>query len=410
MNSKNKSGVIVIGGGLTGLSTVRCLAKLDIPVEVILTDPDDIAHHSRFVNKHYDLIDTGYDPEALTGFLESKIDERKGYFLFPTGDEALAILSSRRDRLDGFYKVMAPPWELTRQILSKDLTYKAAQDAGVDIPRLYGYASEAKSIIEKIKFPVVVKPIDSRRFVGVFGLKLFVATDKTELLDCVRRLEEFRLDALIMDLVPGPDSHFYNYTVYIDRSGEPAAELAIRKLRKSPPFYGVTRVAEIVDANRLREPTIELLRRIGWRGIASVEYKLDPRDGKYRLMEINGRGFLIQGLAYRAGINYPLLGWREYAMGEKVSARRNDWNGVWINLLDDLYFGSFHRGIENLGLDQYLSTYRRPKTYAVWSRTDPAPFVAHFYKQAGKALSAVGSSQYRDKLRNHVQGMPEYLD
>ena len=410
MNSKNKTGAIVIGGSLTGLSTIRCLANLDIPIELIITDTNDIAHHSKFVTEHYNLREFQHHPEALIDFLEHKIEKWKGWVLFPTGDESLAILSSYLDRLSSSYVVMAAPWEQTRKILSKDLTYKAAEEIGINIPYLYGYASLGECINENIKFPVVVKPIDSRKFVGVFGVKLFVATNKTELLDCIGKLEEFSLSALIMDLIPGPDNHFYNYSVYIDRRGEPVAELTMRKLRKSPPFYGVCRVAENINSNRLKEPTIELLRHIGWRGIANVEYKLDPRDGKYRLMEINGRCFLMQGLAYRAGINYPLLAWQEYAIGKRVSAYRNNWNGVWINLTDDLYFGSFYRNIENLSLKQYLSTYRRPKTYAVWSRTDPTPFIVHFYKGVRKALSAAINSQYRDKLHSHVQGMPMDID
>jgi predicted ATP-grasp superfamily ATP-dependent carboligase len=406
MNEGDKTGVVVIGGGITGLSTVRCLSGLGIPVDVILTDPGDIAHHSRFVRRHYNLFNFQFDPGVLVDLIEGGVGRWMGWSLFPTGDESLEVLSRNLDRLGSSFRVMARPWEQTRQILFKDLTYRAAKEAGVDVPDVYGYATPQECLNENIRFPVVVKPVESRRFVGIFGVKLFVANDRTELLECARKLAVVGLRAIIMDLVPGPDDRFYNYSVYIDRRGEPLAELAMRKLRKSPPFYGVCRAAETAEADCLREPTIELLHRIGWRGVANVEYKLDPRDGKYRLMEVNGRCFLMQGLAWRAGVNYPLLAWKELAAGETIKVSGNDWDGVWVNLIDDLYYGSFYQDIEKLGIRAYLRTYVRPKTHAVWSAADPAPFVFQLYREIRKAISAVVNSRYRGELHGRVQGMP----
>jgi predicted ATP-grasp superfamily ATP-dependent carboligase len=208
-----------------------------------------------------------------------------------------------------------------------------------------------------------------------------------------------------MDLIPGPDSLFYNYTVYIDRQGNPAAELGMKKLRKSPPFFGVCRVGEVVEVNELREPTLELLSHVGWRGMASAEYKLDPRDGRYRLIDINARPFLMQGLALRAGVNYPLLAWREAVSGEKVKASYNGWNGVWINFLDDVYYGAFFRETEGLSLRQYLAPYGRRKTFAVWSAADPKPFMTLCYKSLKEAAVAALDHRNRAGRRSCVQGI-----
>ena len=291
-------------------------------------------------------------------------------------------------------------------MLQKDLTYAAARAVGIDTPHAYGEATPETAARDDIAFPVVVKPIESRPFVAHFGVKLLVACDRDELRRHVRDVQDAGLRAQILDLVPGPDELFHSYTVYIDRHGEPAAELCMRKLRKSPPFFGVVRVAEVANVSALREPTIALLRHIGWRGMASVEFKLDPRDGRYRLMEVNGRSFLIQGLAWRAGVNYPLLAWREFVLGESVSARFNGWNGVWIHVLDDIYFGLFHRRIERSSLRQYLAPYRRPKTFAVWSASDPGPFLMQCHHALRQAAAASLDGDARATLRSHVQRMP----
>ncbi len=398
-------GAVVIGGYITGLSTVRALASSGMPIAVVVTDSSDIAQYSRWATEHHDLVDFFNKPDSLLDLLEQHARRWQGWVLLPISDEALTVLSQHRERLERSYRIAAPPWEVARNVLQKDLTYRAAQDVGVDVPRIYGDAEPLVAAQSGMTFPVVVKPVESRPFVKCFGVKLFVAHNRAELARAIQKVHARGLRAQVMDLVPGPDSQFHNYSVYIDRHGQPVAELPMKKLRKSPPFFGVVRVAETTTNMALREPTLALLRRIGWRGMASAEYKLDPRDGRYRLMEINGRSFLLQGLACRAGVNYSQLAWQE-AAGASVSGSPNGWSGMWIHVLDDLYYGTFFRRLERLSVGQYLSPYCRPKTYAVWSARDPRPFMRHCRQAFEKARAVAVDSEARSLVRRRVVSMP----
>jgi predicted ATP-grasp superfamily ATP-dependent carboligase len=140
--------------------------------------------------------------------------------------------------------------------------------------------------------------------------------------------------------------------------------------------------------------------------LANAEYKLDPRDGRYRLMEINGRCFLMQGLARRAGVNYPLLAWREAVAGEVLRTTPNLWPGVWVDLVDDVWYGALFRRREGLALADYAASYRRPKTFAVWSAADPLPFLVHLGRFAATAARALGSRRLRAALDERVAAMP----
>ena len=399
-------GVVVLGGSITGLSTLRALAPHGIPVAVVATHPGDVAPYSRWARENHCLLGFESEPESVLEFLEGKSREWQGRLLLTNHDEVATVLSRNRERLERWYRIVTPTWETTRQVMQKDLTHAAARGVGVDVPHAYGDASPEVASRADVRFPVVVKPVESRSFVARFGVKLLVARDRAELRLRVRDVQASGLRAQVVDMVPGRDDLCFSYTVYIDRHGEPSAELCLRKLRKSPPFFGVVRVAEVADVEGLREPTLALLRHIGWRGMASVEYKLDPRDGRHRLMEINGRSFLIQGLAHRAGVNYPLLAWREAVLGERAGMRFNGWNGVWIHGLDDVYYGAFHRAVERSSLGEYLAPYRRPKTYAVWSASDPKPFLAQVRHAIGRAARAAVDGDVRATLRKSVQGMP----
>jgi predicted ATP-grasp superfamily ATP-dependent carboligase len=253
---------------------------------------------------------------------------------------------------------------------------------------------------------VIVKPLQSSRFWEVFGKKLLVVRDRAELLDAVDRVGDSGIAAEVHDLVPGADDQVFNYTVYIDRWGQPAAEFALRKLRKAPRFFGVGRAAMPAHLPQLRERTLALLHGIGWRGTASVEYKLDPRDGRYRLMEINGRCPLVNALPTRCGVNYPLLAWREHVLREAVSAAPNGWGGVWTHMHADLLYTAVEERTPDWSWLDFIRSYAGPWVDAVWTKSDPVPFLAQCAGTLRKAAQGVRDTKVRDEVRNRFQPMP----
>jgi predicted ATP-grasp superfamily ATP-dependent carboligase len=385
---------------------VRALGKHGIPVTVVVTNNDDMAQYSRWVHERHKLFQLFSRPETLLELLERQSKRWRGWTIFPTRDDAAVVIAKNHEYLSRWYRLTIPPWEVMQWLINKNLTYQAADAVGVDTAKSYGPATSEAADCHEISFPVVVKPSESHLFQKRFGKKLFVARNREELLKSIHKVLAAGLRAQIMDLIPGPDSLFYNYSAYLDRRGEPLAEFPMRKLRKDPPFFGVCRVAETSSSQKLREPTIEILRRIGWQGMANAEYKLDPRDGRYRLMEINGRCFLMHGLARRAGINYPLLSWLECAGDKELSVRPNGWQGVWLHLKADLTYALLFHRTERLGLRDYLCPYSRPKTFAVWDRGDPKPFVWEWARTSRIAYKIAKGPPGRLLARWGVQDMP----
>jgi hypothetical protein len=67
-----------------------------------------------------------------------------------------------------------------------------------------------------------------------------------------------------------------------------------------------------------------LLSAVGWQGVAMVEFKRDVRDGKAKLMEINGRLWGSLQLAVSSGVDFPSL-CLDYHMGRKPASILNDY-------------------------------------------------------------------------------------
>jgi D-aspartate ligase len=388
---------IIIGGYVNGLGLARALAARDVATVVITTKPYDIAHRSRWVSAHETALDVEEAPEQLVDILEARAAEWAGAVVFPTNDGALAALAQHRERLAASYRVVAPPYEIARRLLDKSLMSDAAREVGLDVPRCYGPAVSDTAARRDLCFPVVVKPTESYRFFSRFGCKLFAARDRAELESCIARFAEAGLRGQVFDLVPGPDSQIHAYCTYIDRHGDPCGGLTLRKIRQSPPFFGVARVAELAAENpMLREATIELARRIGFRGMATTEFKLDPRDGRMRFIEINGRSVLYNSLLRKAGLDLAGLAWSEHTTGHAEAVVPSSWSGVWIHLHADILYSVLYRRHDPVALAEFLAPYRRPKIFAVWSASDPMPFVHQWAQTALTGLSTLVRGTYRD--------------
>jgi predicted ATP-grasp superfamily ATP-dependent carboligase len=393
------AGAIVIGGYINGLGVVRALAARRLRTAVITTKPYDIAHRSRWVSAHDAIPDLDEEPDRLVTVLERRAPEWTGSALFPTNDGALASLALHRERLSATYRVIAPPREVARYFLDKEQMLEVARAVGMDLPHCYGHAVEGTVARPDLRFPVVVKPVVGYRFFSRFGFKLFVAHDRRELRRCVQLLADAGLAGHVFDLIPGPDSLIYSYCTYLDGSGEPRGGLTVRKLRQSPPLFGVARVAEIVPDNpTLRDATIALLRRIGFRGMAAAEFKVDPRDGRFRFFEVNGRSVIYNGLLRKGGLDLAALAWSDYVDGPRESSHATGWSGAWINLHADLLYSLPYRRLAPVPLAELFATYRRPCIEAVWSPRDPLPFFTQWTRTLRAAVSAVWRGRHRAML------------
>jgi len=381
-------GAVVVGGHVNGLTVARALSRARIPVAVVRTRSYDIAHASRSVAQSVRLEEFPDRNKALLELLEARRDDWKNWTVYPTDDLALSILLAHRDNLALWgYRVVAPPEEAARTLLEKDRTLVLARKLGVETPIDYGKAQGAKINPRQLRWPVVLKPDESHLFREAFpGKKAFLAHNTAEFAQYSELLANAGIRASVLDFIPGPDSVFFNYSVYRTTKGAFLGGFPMRKMRKTPPFFGVCRVAHAnvspKHAEAMRESVEAMLSAIDYRGMANAEFKLDPRDDRLRLMEINARPFLMQGLPLRAGIAYARMAWQDVALDERPTFEDNGWRGAWIHLHADIGNALAYRRQEALPLAEYLRPYRMPHTWAVWSAADAKPFLLQWSRTA----------------------------
>ena len=181
---------------------------------------------------------------------------------------------------------------------------------------------------------------------------------------------------MIQDLIPGDGACQYAYCSLF-KKGKSVAHVTVCRQRQHPLEFGRSSTyVETVELPLLEEYAERFLRAIDYYGLVEVEFKRDPRDGQYRLLDVNGRTWGYHTIGRRAGIDFPYLLFADQT-NEPVECRSTGKTGVrWIRLLTDLPTGLV--GILNGQIEgrAYLRSLRDYDEEAVFSLEDPLPGIA----------------------------------
>jgi predicted ATP-grasp superfamily ATP-dependent carboligase len=299
--------LVVDVGWVNGLAAIRSLGRAGIEVLAVDYRQSPLGFRSRYA-RPLRVPDPAQD-EA--GFVEAVAAGGPGV-VFPTHDPPLNALARNAERLEGF-RFPFPGWPVLESIQDKRHQLETALASGVDIPEtLYpSSASEAAGL----PLPVLVKPRHPDGFKRKFGKQAFRVETRAQLERAYADAEPF--GPMVQELIPGGDDELYSLGSYLRADGEALGLFSGRKLKQVPPLIGTCRVGEAVWVQDVVDAGLRLLRALGFHGISQVELKRDPRDGRYKLMEVNPRLWQWHGLAAACGVDLPLIAYRDLT-GEPV--------------------------------------------------------------------------------------------
>jgi D-aspartate ligase len=297
---------IVLGGGSNALSIARSLGRHGVAVYA-LNEPNAHICHSRFARR---IRDAGETSDGWKRWLLGACsDSWRGSVLLAASDAALELIAEHRQELESKFLLDLSDPRAQSAMLNKLATYRVAVAAGVPTPRFWVVATidEIEALRSELVFPLIVKPQLSHVFEAQFGRKFFVAQTYDELLSAFRVVHEARVETLLVERIPGPDSRLCSYYTYLDESGEPLFDFTKRIVRRWPVGMGGACYHVTDHVPRVRDLSLRLLRQAGLRGLANAEFKLDERDGELKLIECNARFTAANGLLADCGLDLPLL-------------------------------------------------------------------------------------------------------
>lgn len=296
---------------LGDVDLVRALGLAGIPSVVVAPPgaPARFSRHTRAAIPWADAAEHGEElVERLLRYAESQPEPP---VLFYQDDRSLLLVSRHRERLRRLFRFVLPEPELVEQLVDKGQFQALATRLELPVPpaRVFHPAAEPLPSDIGLAFPLILKPITRlpEHWEPVAGAGKATRLDA---LDDLRtlwpRLATANLGVLAQQLVPGAETRVESYHVYVNEAGETVGEFTGRKIRTLPVTYGDSTAVEITDTADVRALGRELVRRLGLRGVAKLDFKRG-NDGLLYLLEVNPRFNLWHHPGAAAGVNLPAL-------------------------------------------------------------------------------------------------------
>jgi len=370
---RREVGAVVVGGDYQGLGIVRSLGRRGIPT-CVLDDERSIAPFSRYATcaaRTPSLRDAdGTIAAVLDAGRRFQLD---GWVLFPTRDETVAAFAQHRDALSMF-RVPTASWRTMQWVWDKRNTYQLAEQIGVPCPRTWIPRSVDELDAIDCEFPVAIKPAIKEHFVYATKAKAWKAANRAELRQLYERAASHVPpgELMVQDVIPGGGAAQVAYCAFF-KDGRAVGSMVARRRRQHPPEFGrASTFVEAIELPLLETLSERFLTAIDYYGLVELEYKLDTRDGEYKLLDVNGRTWGYHTLGGGAGVDFPYLLYADQ-IGESLDPVRARPGVNWIRLVTDLPTGMLEILKGRLRWREYWQSLRSADVEAVFAREDPLP-------------------------------------
>ncbi|WP_343344329.1 ATP-grasp domain-containing protein [Sphingomicrobium sp. XHP0239] len=298
--------VLVTGAGaLLGQGIIRSLKRGTLDVKIVAVDPSPLAPALYWVDEAYGVPmanDADYLPR-----LREVIGRCGADVLIPGTDVELEILSEARAVIEAEQdcKVLVSSPEVVRIADDKYATAAFFRDAGFDYP---GSAkgedgAEIDALVEKVGFPLIVKPRVGARSIGVSRV-----TDRAQL----DRALDGREGLVVQECVGGDEAEYTASALVFD--GQPTVSVVMRRdLRDGNTYRAFTE-----PFDELHGLTRRWGEALGPYGPANFQFRLDA-EGRAKVFEINGRFSGTTPLRQLVGFDEVEMCLRHLVLGEDLT-------------------------------------------------------------------------------------------
>lgn len=277
-----------------GLGVARTLGRIGVPVYTITEDRWAPTAISRYCAGYFVQHSTGReDPEELVSRLidvARKLGRKS--VAYATDEEAAVLLAEYATQLSEYFVLPRVPPELPRRLASKRGLYELCLEFGIPAPTsaFPETIGEVHEFADRASFPVVAKNLEAwvRRSAPVVPGSTAVLWTRAELLALAAGWGAAP-SVILQDYIPREDAEDWIVHLYCDANSDCVVTFTGLKIRSWPPHAGMTACAYIVDNPALAQLAQRFCKEIGFCGVADLDWRLDRRDGEYKLVDFNPR-------------------------------------------------------------------------------------------------------------------------
>lgn len=300
--------ILILGGGLQGLSCGESLSRKGFIVDVMSSELQ--LKKSKFFNKIYTYSRNDISVEELSSILEHIHYD----VIIPTSDKYVSFLSKNKDFLEKKYgiKCACPDYDSLSIVENKHLFMMFCSQKTIPHPKTLPINYDnLEECAFHIGFPALIKPDFS---VGARGITKVDSLQ--DLKEKFTTLIEKYGSCTLQELIKNED-YYFNVMLYRDQKGRFPTYAISKILRMYPVHAGSSSCLMTVDNHELLEICKDCLNKLNWIGMADFDVLQRPDNKEYKIIEINPRIPASLRAAAISGINFPEIMVLD-AMGKKI--------------------------------------------------------------------------------------------
>jgi len=281
--------VLIVGGGLQGISTARSLKEVGYNIGLWAPKRD-------YTRKSSAVSFCGFseDEDELNALIEF-VKTHGIDVAIPMSDKYTLLLSSNKYRIP--CKIAAPDIDILNVVADKQKLMELCETNNLPHPITLN-ADDIES--QHISFPLLIKPNHS---VGARGIKLVNSFDELE--ENLPLIQNQYGKCHLQEYIDG-DRPYFNIMMFRTKDGRIHSHVILKIIRYYPLKGGSSSMCKTIEDSELIDICSKALDIIEYVGFADFDV-LQTSDGEYKIIEINPRvPASLRGAAV-SGVNFPAI-------------------------------------------------------------------------------------------------------
>jgi D-aspartate ligase len=389
--SNTDTPVVILSSKIGAITIMRSLGRYGVDLYSTDASASSPVFSSKYCKKKYVH---EFDETKLEEYLEFVLNIGKEIgkksLLIQTSDNMAVFIALYTEQLSEYFLFPKNDVEFIKRIMSKQGMYSIALENNIPTPVTL-FPSNFDDVLDYCKdgkFPLMLKGIYGDKLQARTGIKMVVVNNSDELIENYKLLEDpEEPNLMLQEFIPGDDDQVFIFNGYFDENSECLAAFTGYKVRQYPIHVGAASLGECKWNQEVADLTIKFMKDIGYTGILDIGYRLDPRDGKYKVLDINPRvGQAFRIFVAENGMDVIRSQYMDLTNQRSDEAVVPDEGRRWI-IEDYDIISSYHYFREGtLNFWDWVKSYKRCEEGAWFSWRDPMPFLVILGIFANKAI------------------------
>jgi predicted ATP-grasp superfamily ATP-dependent carboligase len=373
--------VLILNCKLGALAIMRSLGSLGVHLYGVDEDRSAPGLLSQYCRAKYIM---KFDENRKQEYLDYIIGIQKRLgtrmILIPTSDELSLFVAKYSGFLSEHFLFPPNDESLVSGLMSKEGMYYLARKHSVPTPDTVfpKTLGDVLAYADTTRYPVMLKGIYGNRLQEWSGTKMTVVHTKNELIETYKVLDEPGFpNLMIQEYIPGGDDQIYIFNGYFNKKSCCLAAFTGHKIRQFPVHVGCASLGICTWNKTVADITTEFMQSIGYQGILDIGYRLDPRDGRYKVLDINPRvGQAFRLFVAENGMDVVRSLYLDLTAQEQIQPIIPREGRRWV-IEDYDIISSFHYSQEgSLRFGEWIRSFKGVEEGAWFSWKDPMPFLS----------------------------------